>query len=63
MTTANLHAPLGAVSILHIVDGILNFKTTLAEWNESRVTRKALNKLSARQLEDIGLTVEDIAKL
>ena len=63
MTTANLHAPLGAVSILHIVDGILKLKTTLAEWNESRVTRKELNKLSARQLEDIGLTVEDIAKL
>ncbi|WP_278922182.1 MULTISPECIES: DUF1127 domain-containing protein [Pseudophaeobacter] len=63
MTTANLHAPLGAVSVLRLVDFIYNAKENLVEWNESRQTRKALSQLSAAQLEDIGLTAEDIAKL
>ncbi|GAA6194830.1 DUF1127 domain-containing protein [Pseudophaeobacter sp.] len=63
MTTANLHAPLGAVSVLRLVDGIMNFKTNLVEWNESRQTRKALSQLSAAQLEDIGVTRADIDKL
>lgn len=63
MTTANLHAPLGAVSVLRFVDGIMNFKTNLVEWNESRQTRKALSQLSAAQLEDIGVTRADIDKL
>ena len=29
-------------------------------WNERRMTRNSLNKLSAHQLEDIGLTHGDI---
>ncbi|SHG87654.1 Uncharacterized conserved protein YjiS, DUF1127 family [Cognatiyoonia sediminum] len=29
-------------------------------WNDARVTRNALNKLSARELEDIGLVRGDI---
>ncbi len=32
----------------------------VAAWNDARVTRKALSKLSARELEDIGLTYGDI---
>jgi len=63
MTTANLHAPLGAVSVLRLVDGLMNFKTNMVEWNESRQTRKALSQLSAAQLEDIGLSRADITKL
>lgn len=63
MTTANLHAPLGAVSVLRLVDGIMNFKTNMVEWNETRRTRNALSELSAAQLEDIGVTRADIAKL
>ncbi len=63
MTTANLHAPLGAVSVLRLVDGIMNFKTNMVEWNESRQTRKALSQLTAAQLDDIGLTRADISKL
>ncbi|MEP4035127.1 MULTISPECIES: DUF1127 domain-containing protein [unclassified Pseudophaeobacter] len=63
MTTANLHAPLGAVSVLRLVDGLMNFKTNMVEWNESRQTRKALSQLTAAQLEDIGLSRADITKL
>ncbi|MFN0115676.1 MAG: DUF1127 domain-containing protein [Paracoccaceae bacterium] len=35
-----------------------------AAWNDARVTRKALHKLSDRELDDIGLSrgdIEDIA--
>lgn len=63
MTTANLHAPLGAVSVLRLVDGIMNFKSNMVEWNESRQTRKALSQLTAAQLDDIGLSRADISKL
>lgn len=33
---------------------------TLAAWNDARVTRKALNQLTARELDDIGLSTSDI---
>lgn len=36
-----------------------------AAWNDARMTRKALNALTARELDDIGLVrgdIEDIAK-
>ena len=32
----------------------------VAAWNDARVTRKALARLSDRELEDIGLTRSDI---
>lgn len=33
---------------------------TIAGWNDTRVTRKALSKLSDRELDDIGLNRGDI---
>jgi len=33
---------------------------TFAAWNDARVTRKSLSKLSAHELEDIGLAPCDI---
>jgi len=62
MTTANIHAPLGAVSVLRLVDTFYHLRDNLVEWNESRQTRKALSQLTAAQLEDIGLTPADITK-
>ncbi len=32
-------------------------------WNDSRVTRNALSALSARELEDIGLSRGDLANM
>ena len=32
----------------------------IAAWNDERMTRNSLNKLSARELEDIGLARGDI---
>ena len=33
---------------------------SFADWNDRRMTRKALSALSARELEDIGLTRGDV---
>ncbi|WP_264211768.1 DUF1127 domain-containing protein [Leisingera thetidis] len=63
MTTANIYAPLGAVTVLRVVDALISVKNTVVEWNETRETRKALSQLTDAQLEDIGLDRSDIAKL
>jgi len=36
---------------------------TVAAWNDSRKTRKALSALTSRELEDIGLSRADIARM
>lgn len=35
----------------------------LAAWNDKRVTRKSLSKLSARELDDIGLSIADVENM
>ena len=40
-------------AMTHMVDAV-------STWNDMRVTRKVLSQLSARELEDIGLTYGDI---
>lgn len=62
-TTANIHAPLGAATILHAVDAFIRVYDSVVEWNTARKTRKLLSRLSDAQLDDIGLTREDIAKI
>jgi len=37
-----------------------NFLAVFAVWNDARLTRKALSRLTARELDDIGLTRGDI---
>lgn len=48
----------------HSAGIIAQFLTDLAgsfvAWNDARVTRKALSKLTARELDDIGLTFADV---
>jgi uncharacterized protein YjiS (DUF1127 family) len=36
---------------------------TVADWNQKRMTRKALEQLSDRELDDIGMSRADIARL
>jgi uncharacterized protein YjiS (DUF1127 family) len=36
------------------------FVGTFATWNDARITRNALSKLSTRELDDIGLTYADL---
>ncbi|GAB4297341.1 MAG: hypothetical protein Kow0058_14150 [Roseovarius sp.] len=35
----------------------------LVAWNETRLTRRALSRLSDRELDDIGLTRDDIDRI
>ncbi|MBQ4807748.1 DUF1127 domain-containing protein [Phaeobacter sp. HS012] len=62
-TTANIHAPLGAVTVLRLVDAVYNAKSSILAWKEARDTRNALSELTDTQLEDIGLTRADIANI
>lgn len=53
-------APFGAISIFRAVQGITSIIGMIADWNDARVTRKALSKLTDRELDDIGLCRGDI---
>ncbi|MGB5869927.1 MAG: DUF1127 domain-containing protein [Albidovulum sp.] len=44
-------------SPLNLVNAIL---VSIASWNDARMTRSALGKLSDRELDDIGLSRGDI---
>ena len=45
-------APMGAISVFRMVQSLI--------WKAGRITRRALNKLSNRELDDIGLCRGDI---
>lgn len=53
-------APLGAISIFRLVQGFGGVFTTFGSWNDARMTRNALGKLSDRELDDIGLCRGDV---
>ncbi len=53
-------APFGAISIFRSVQFLTEAATSVAAWNNARITRKSLSKLSDRELDDIGLCRGDI---
>ena len=53
-------APLGAITVFRMVQFISASANGFQAWNSGRVTRKALSKLSNRELDDIGLCRGDI---
>ena len=53
-------APLGAITVFRMVQFVSAAASSFQAWNSGRVTRKALSKLSARELDDIGLCRGDI---
>jgi len=53
-------APLGAISIFRLVPGFGGVFLSFGAWNNARMTRNALGKLSDRELDDIGLCRGDI---
>ena len=53
-------APFGAVTTHRIVSAIDNLRETLVAWSIRRETRRQLNRLSDRELNDIGLSRGDI---
>jgi uncharacterized protein YjiS (DUF1127 family) len=56
-------APFGAISIFRAVQFVSNASIALSNWNDARVTRNTLAKLSDRELDDIGLCRGDIEML
>ena len=56
-------APFGAITTYRAINSFTNALSALRGWNDARVTRKALNKLSDRELDDIGLCRSDIDHL
>ncbi len=47
-------------AVYRIITAFSQAAESFAKWNNARITRKELSKLSDRQLEDIGLTRADI---
>ncbi len=56
-------APFGAIATYRAVTALTALFNAVAAWNDARVTRKALSKLSDRELDDIGLCRGDIETL
>ena len=56
-------APFGAITTYHFFQFFSTVHATLRNWNDARVTRNALGKLSDRELDDIGLCRGDIDRL
>lgn len=53
-----------APAIAHrIISALFNVAASFTAWNEARMTRDALSRLSARELEDIGLCRGDIEEI
>jgi uncharacterized protein YjiS (DUF1127 family) len=53
-------APFGAITTYRFVQTLDRAVSLFSAWNDARVTRKALSKLSDRELDDIGLCRGDI---
>ncbi len=56
----NRTAPFGAITTYRAIQAVSNVFAAAAAWNDARVTRTALGKLSDRELDDIGLCRGDI---
>jgi uncharacterized protein YjiS (DUF1127 family) len=56
-------APFGAIATYSFIRFISNIANSVMAWNDARITRNSLNKLSDRELDDIGLTRGDIADI
>ena len=52
--------PFGAITVYRMVQSVTRTAEALKAWNSARITRKSLNRLSNRELDDIGLCRGDI---
>lgn len=56
-------APFGAETVYRIVSVAEAAFSALVDWNNRRITRNALSRLSERDLADIGLTLADVDRM
>ena len=52
--------PVAGLSVGTVTSFVANVAGKVAAWNDARITRNSLSKLTARELEDIGLSYGDI---
>lgn len=62
-TETTRSAPFGAITTFRAVNLAERALWALRSWNDARITRKALTKLSDRELDDIGLCRADLDRL
>ena len=60
MSTMELNRGYAAGGVGNVV---ANFFSMLSTWNDARVTRRELSRLSDRELDDIGLCRGDIERI
>ena len=60
MASYDTTRPVAGQSAGKISGFFANMFSAVAAWNDARITRNSLSKLSARELDDIGLTFGDI---
>lgn len=63
MAITDINRPTAGASAGGLFSFFSNAVATISAWNDARITRKSLSKLTARELDDIGLTVGDIEKI
>lgn len=63
MAIAQNDAPLGAVTILRVVNYFTDLLTAYQNHKEAKITRRELSRLSESQLRDIGLTRDYVESL
>lgn len=56
----NRPVPFGAISTYRVFASLSNVAAGIKAWNDMRLTRKALSRLSDHELNDIGLCRGDI---
>jgi len=52
--------PVAGLSAGKVTSFVINMFGAVAAWNDARITRNSLSKLTSRELDDIGLSYGDI---
>ncbi len=63
MASFDTTRPVAGLSAGKISSFFVKIIGAVAAWNDARITRNSLSKLSARELDDIGLTYGDIENI
>ena len=63
MAAIDTSRPVAGLSAGRAVSFFVNLFGAVAAWNDARITRKSLSKLTARELDDIGLSYGDIDEI
>jgi len=60
MASFDTTRPVAGLSAGRITSFVVNMFGAVAAWNDARITRNSLSKLTSRELDDIGLSYGDI---